>query len=242
MSEEIDREEYSNSKLTQVSFEMRFYPLLEIDTIISKFQKDIRMELPDLRIGQIVVQDTKGIQEKKQYSFRSKEGEITLNITNANLSIRHFQYSNFENFKKLIEGIVHKFTTIFESLEDLLFLGLRYINDFDFDNVDLNKIVEYFNSGLDSNRITEKQIDDFSIEQRFKINEGNFRLFIAFKTDPIINSKLFKIDMDSNYSDPNIQIETLGDKLEELHRNIKKEFLSIITEPLKEDVLRRSEE
>ena len=36
-----NREIYPNSKLNTVSFEIRFYPLLEIDLDIHNFQKEI---------------------------------------------------------------------------------------------------------------------------------------------------------------------------------------------------------
>ncbi len=244
MSEDIDREEYPNSKLTNVSFEMRFYPLLEIDTMMSSFQKEIRKDLPDFRVGQVVIQDLKGIQEKKQYTFKSEGGDIALNITNYNLSIQHRQYSNYESFKEFIEKIVKKFTTKFESLKELQFIGLRYTNNFEFDTdkVDLNKIVSYFNSGLDANRIIEKQIEEYRIEQRYKINNGIFRLFIGFKTDTITNSRLFTIDMDSNFTNTHIKFEILGEKLNELHRNIKTEFITIITDKLKNEVLKKEDE
>lgn len=244
MSEDIDREEYPNSKLTNVSFEMRFYPLLEIDTLISSFQKEIRENLPDFRKGKIMIKDSKGIQEKKQYIFRSEAGEITLNITNYNLSIQHHRYSNYEDFKELIENIVEKFTGKFESLKELQFIGLRYTNDFEFDidKVDLNTIVSYFNSGLDSNRIIEKQIEEYRIEQKYKINDGNFKLFIGFKTEIITNSRFFTIDLDSTFPDTHIKLESLSGKLDEMHRNIKTEFITIITEKLKNEVLRKRDE
>jgi len=244
MSEEIDREVYPNSKLTNVSFEMRFYPLLEIDTMISSFQKEIRVDLPDFRVEPVAIQDLKGIQEKQKYTFKSEGGEITLNITNYNLSIQHHQYSKYENFKELIEKIINKFTAQFKSIKELLFVGLRYTNDFEFDidKVDLNTIVSYFNSGLDSNRIIEKQIEDYRIEQRYKINDGNFRLFIGFKTNTITNSRLFTIDMDSNFPNTNIKVEILGEKLDELHRTIKTEFITIITDKLKDEILRKRDE
>jgi len=126
----------------------------------------------------------------------------------------------------------------------LQYIGLRYTNNFkfDIDKVDLNTIVSYFNSGLDSNRIIEKQLDEFRIEQRYKINDGNFRLFIGFKTNIRSNSRLVTIDLDSNFPNAHIKLEIFGEILDKLHRMIKTEFITIITDRLKDEVLRRRDE
>ena len=88
MIKQEEKEIFPNSKLTTVSFELRYYPLLEIDATIQNFQKVIRDILPNYRDGQIAIRDSKGIQEKMQYIFFSKEEDISLKITNYNLIIQ----------------------------------------------------------------------------------------------------------------------------------------------------------
>ena len=73
METQKEREIYPNSKLSSVSFEMRYYPLLQIDIDIVKFQTEVRELLPDYNIEK-AFKTTKrgGIQEQNIHTFTSQ--------------------------------------------------------------------------------------------------------------------------------------------------------------------------
>ena len=245
MENQIRREKYPNSKLVNVSFEIRFFPLLEIDLNIVQFQAKIRESLPNYRIEKAFAStyDLGKVQEMTVHIFDSEVQELSLRITNSNFIFQTKKYETFEIFKKKIEEYTNKFFSQFKSIKEIIFIGLRYTNDFEFkgENFNLNKFIEYFNLGLDSAKIISNNINNFRLEQTYQIEDSKFKLFSGLQTDTKYNKIFFTIDLDSNMSNKKIDIDKLGNWLNIHHKNIKKEFESIITEKLRDEILRKSE-
>jgi len=241
-----NRDIYLNSKLSRVSFEIRFYPLLEIDTEIVKFQKEVRDELPIYTIEKALKQDTITglLNEQNIHRLRTEEGELTISITTTNFSIQAKKYEKFESYREMIKNFTDKFFDKFQDIQQLGFLGLRYMNNFEFKiegSINLNTAIEYFNFGIDAQEILERNIENFQVQQRYNIQDAIFKKFIGLRKDEKFNFYDVKIDLDSNYPNAKIPKDELRPNLNKLHKNIKEVFRNAITEKLKTDVLNKSE-
>ena len=237
-----NRDIYLNSKLSRVSFEIRYYPLLEIDTDLVKFHKEIRDELPIYTIEKGFKQDaiTGLLNEQNIHRIRTEDGELIIIITTTNLSIQLKKYEKFESYRKMIKKFTDKFFEKFQAIQQLEFLGLRYINNFEFKiegSINLNSTIEYFNFGVDSQEILERNIEDFQMQQKYNIQGAIFKKYIGLRKDGKFNLYDVKIDLDSNCV--KIHKDELILNLNKLHKNIKEVFRNSITEKLKTDVLNK---
>ncbi len=241
-----NRDIYLNSKLSRVSFEIRYFPLLEIDTDIVIFQKEVRDELPIYTAEKAVKQDpiTGLFNEQKIHRFRKEDEELTIIITTTSFSIQVKKYKKFETYREMIKNFTDKFFKKFQGIEKLEFLGLRYINNFEFKiegSINLTSAMEYFNFGIDSQDILERNIENFQVQQRYIIRDAIFKKFIGLRKDEKFNFYDVRIDLDSNYPNAKIHKVELRSNLNKLHKNIKEVFKTVITEKLKTDVLNKSE-
>lgn len=230
---------YPNTKLDRVHFEIRYYPLLEIDNNIVSFQKQLRSDLPNYRIEQLLKKDSMGIQEQTQHIISSDNNHLILKITNSNIVLSIAKYEGYGLFKELINSLVKKFLTQFDDIKDFLFIGMRYVNKFEFDieKVNLKAITDYFNIDINPKKVIEKKIDDIKVEERYKIKNAIFKRLIVLKLNQKLKQYEVIIDLDS-FTNEKISAEHLMGKLDELHANIKLEFEDIITDKLKDEILR----
>jgi len=241
-----NREIYPNSKLINVSFEIRFYPLLEIDLEIVQFQKKIREELPIYKIDKTLKRDndTKLLVEQNVHSFKSEEGNISLNITTNNLSLQNKNYPRFESFRERVLKYTNIFLSKFDSIKQLGFLGLRYINEYELstDDFKLEDVVEFFNTGLDRKEILKKKIEDFQLSQIYYIDKSRQKRFFGLTKDTKYKLYAIRLDIDSNFTDIKMPIQEWEENLNLLHKNLKISFQNSITEEFKKKFLRKRED
>ncbi len=241
-----NRELYPNSKLTNVSFEIRFYPLLEIDLEIVQFQKEIREEFPIYKIDKKLKRDnvTKLLEEQNVHSFKSEKGDISLNITINNLSLQNKNYQRFESFREKVLKYTNIFLSKFDSIKQLGFLGLRYINDYELNTEDFNleDVVNFFNTGLDKKEILKKKIEDFQLSQRYYIDKSRLKRFFGLNKDTNYKLYAIRLDIDSNFPDIKMPIQEWEENLNLLHKTLKNSFENTITEEFKNKILRKGED
>jgi len=230
---------YPNTKLDSVHCEIRFYPLLEIDNKIVTFQKDLREFLPNYRISKIVKRDNMEIQELNEHTFSDEDGKNVLAITNSTFIFSTNQYDRYSSFREKYLSLSKEFFDLFKDIKQILFLGLRYINKFEFDTKteSFEKILGYFNFSLDLDRLKEKKIENFRLEERFEIGNANFKRTFFLQKNIQLNRYLLLLDLDSNYLNAELNSDKLKENLNTLHKNIKSEFNNSITEACKQEIL-----
>ena len=91
------------------------------------------------------------------------------------------------------------FKTHFNSIGEIIFLGIRITLDFNFDALtrELEEIVNFFDLDTDKNDIIEKNVYDFRLEKRYMKDDVIFKKFIGFEKDSKINIYSVNIDLDS---------------------------------------------
>lgn len=234
MNEQSNNEDYPNPQLKTVNFEIRYYPILNIDSMIGQFQEEIIDTLPDYRSEKKYVSDRIGIQERTVHSFFNEDKKLSLNISNSNFHLADRNYKRYSPFKDNITTFTRKFFNKFESIKQILFIGLRYVNNFEFklEETDFDEFLEYFNINDASVKDTA---ENFRIEFVYKEDIFKFKKFLGYTKT--ISSHFFTVDIDSN-SNARFVPTDLDSKLESLHDRIIEEFELIITDKLRDDVLR----
>ena len=140
----VPRVIYHHSPLIQVICQLRFPPILRIDTEIpALLQEDIRGEFPNFTETsewalEQATQPTEGVvpdlfrqmlqsSGSKNYAFASEDGQWQLNLTRTFISLTTTNYHRWEEFKPKFVGPLAAFTRIY-SPSSFTRIGLRYIN------------------------------------------------------------------------------------------------------------------
>lgn len=237
-----NREIYPNPMLKDANFEMRFYPLLDIDLYIIDFQKELREDLPIFKRDKIYKKDPgdETVSEIISHSFKSERNDMKLTITNSTLSFVALKYTRYEDFKGMIIKFTSKFLKKFDLINQLVFVGMRYINTFELKHEDttLEKITEYFNSGVEKEHIVSKKIEDFYFSAIYWDKKRRVKIDFMLNNDTINKMYRIKLDIDSNSPNTKLPTENLSKELDNLHKNIKIVFENSITDKLRNDTLR----
>ena len=238
MVEQPQKKIYSDSKLDRVSYEIRFDPFLEIVTRIADFQKEMRPTLPKHFPKKLYRQDSIGVHELTEHNFTSKNGNLILRVSSENFVLTTRQYESFESFKQSFLDILDKFLEKFV-IGEFTFIGMRYINQFEFDmdTIKLDKVLEYFNLGSNQDRIKNTAIEIFKLDEKYEINNANFKRYFGFIANFQLKKYGIVLDLDSNFINIELNPKELPDKLDKLHSNIKVEFENSITPACEKEVL-----
>jgi uncharacterized protein (TIGR04255 family) len=160
---------YPKNNLNDVIFHIKFSPLSKLCTnekdAILEFQKEVEKEFPNLefekkRKPKYNVDRTGKLGEdrnRKQAAWILSNENKQIRISNGELRLIHDgeKYDTFKAFLKDVNLIVDGLSKY--DLENVEFIGLRYINQFEIENENL--IDEYFNPSLHLRR------DEFSEEE-----------------------------------------------------------------------------
>jgi uncharacterized protein (TIGR04255 family) len=142
----VERVKYNNTPLENVICQLRFPPILAIDSETpSEFQSLIRNEFPyyDEKIefqqeistalninspDQIVNPVTK-VSSNKNHEFKSEESDWTINLTRTFISISTTNYSTWEEFLDKFKTPLLSIIKVYEPIH-FTRIGLRYVDIF----------------------------------------------------------------------------------------------------------------
>jgi uncharacterized protein (TIGR04255 family) len=140
---EAPRVIYHNNPLDRVICQLRFPPILRIDTEIpAAFQEAIRMDFPEFRekeevalpIPQRFQKDVPADvlrqmmpSETKNYEFSSEDGAWTVNLTRTFLALTARKYRRRQEFREQLNGPLAALTKIYQPAT-FSRIGLRYVD------------------------------------------------------------------------------------------------------------------
>jgi uncharacterized protein (TIGR04255 family) len=181
---ETQRVIYQKNPLDQVICQLRFPPILKIDTEIpaifqEKIRKDFpnftetKLEIPLNATGKIPIDISSILQSSgtKNHEFSSEDGSWKINLTRTFLAITSNDYSRWENF---VDKINLPLSALIEVYSPGYFsrVGLRYINiikrsSLDLDNVDWNDLIKPYILGILGSTNVGKNVKNF--ENKYEI-------------------------------------------------------------------------
>jgi len=141
---EVDRVIYRTNPLDRVICQLRFPPILKIDTEIpSQFQDKLRSEYPNLSESKEVLfniqmgmqnkipseefKQLSGSSESKNYEFSSENNQWKINLTRSFLSLSTNHYTRWDEFRERLQIAIKTFVDIYQPLA-FSRIGLRYID------------------------------------------------------------------------------------------------------------------
>lgn len=143
---EVERVKYNKSPLENVICQLRFPPILSIDSEIPYlFQNEIREQFPNyeekvevqqeinaainIGIGNPIVNPMAKVSTNKNHEFASEDGLWKINLTRTFMSISTTRYCTWEDF---LQRLVVPLNTLLSIYQPAYFsrIGLRYVDVF----------------------------------------------------------------------------------------------------------------
>jgi len=142
---EVKRVIYKKNPLDQVVCQLRFPPILKIDSEVpADFQDRLRSDYPNLSEASLFnVQVPKGVDASsiplefvkqmvqssgnKNYEFSSEDGQWKVNLTRSFIALTANKYKRWEEFRDKLVGLLGKLVDIY-SPAYYTRIGLRYID------------------------------------------------------------------------------------------------------------------
>jgi len=251
---EVRRVIYKKNPLDRVICQLRFPPILKIDTEIpSEFQDKIRKDFPNfLEKPGIEVEIPQNIKGKipievlnqffhrfanKNYEFSSEDGQWQVNLTRTFLAFASKKYERWEDFKsKLINSLMALIDVYNPSFFSRI--GLRYIDVINrkvlgLGDVEWDELLQPYILGLLSSPDIKERIQNF--ESKYEINllddVSKVRLITRFVIPSNTSEKCFMIDSDFNRSDKTNIDEALN-KLDYFNKRASRLIQWCITDQL----------
>jgi len=226
---------YKKNVLDRVICQLRFRPILKIETTIpAEFQEKIRKKFPIYRDkSEFKIQvDSKEIDiipseivEKigkspmyKNHEFSTESGDWAINLTRHFIALSTKSYTSWDNFQHQLFKIVEYLIDIYD-ISEFTRLGLRYINIiqrtlFNLENVEWDKLLNKELLGLMSTQDYGEMVTSF--ESKFNINledgQSNLRVITQLVEEVDSREKCVKIDNDI-YSVDKYSYEDINEKL-----------------------------
>lgn len=236
-------ESFTRNFLTNVSFGIRFPPLLEIQNNIPKFQRKVRDVFPKLRMGFPIASISIGISPplavpgETEWAFLSEDEKHQVKTTFNRCVVISTEYQGYEEFLKLAMNTFDPFAKIMK-IDKFSRIGLRYVNEIPLtgNSPPSDEVLRLFNPIFDQDRIRLDKPFLFNSEYRSRS-----------KSDVILSSKNallerpggghhYIIDLDlyvNQTAVPPSNLKNVVNQLhsharEEFHRNIKDDFLNVL--------------
>jgi len=238
---ETKRVIYKRNPLTKVICQLRFPPILRIDTEVpSLFQEAIRNSFPlyneKVELMQTTAVGLTKTASNRNHEFCSDDSIWKINLTRTFLSISTSQYHHWEEF-------IEKFLISTEALLSIYHppfftrVGLRYINVFDRSALELNdanwtELLKPYFLGLLSTEIgNEVQNCENVYEVKLRDNDSIVRIATSFVQNAKSKEQCYMVDNDF-HCPKKLKTDDLGGKLDFLHERSTRLIQWIITEKL----------
>ncbi len=255
---EAPRVIYKKNPLVEVICQLRFPPILKIDTDIpANFQDSIRSDFPNFKeTSEWKVEIDPTSQEKlppevlsqllkstgtKNYEFSTDDENWKINLTRTFIALTTRSYTRWETFKEKWIKLLKVFNEIY-SPDYFSRVGLRYIDVFDrsfigLGNVPWRELFQPHITGILSvDGIGEKVI---SFENKYEIQledgESKVRIITKFVTPRNSDEIAFMIDSDF-YINSRINVENATEKLDFFNIRGSRLLQWCITERLQEAI------
>ncbi len=214
-------EVYPNAPLVETIFEIRFPPVLAINSLRHEFQEAVKAEFPVVQFPVIQAGEAPGL---SPYTFVSSDGGRRLMISASAVAYSSAIYPDFQTFKgealDYLGSIVKRY-----GITDLIRTGLRYTNFLPFVREDgLVPLARYFNLNLPYGGFSH-----FELRTVVRQERGNLLVRIEQSSFSEGTQELFLLDFDYVKSE-SLAATFLSEYLDESHDRTKYFFEHLITE------------
>ena len=234
MFPEAPRVMYKKNPLDRVICQLRFPPILRIDTEVpAQFQERIRKDFPDFcekeeltlprKIRQELPVELLGRimpSETKNYEFSSENALWKINLTRTFVALTTRKYRKWEEFKGRLDAPLGGLIEIYEPAH-FSRIGLRYIDvikrsELDLDGVDWSELLQPYILGLLGSSTINKQVQ--SLEAKYEIRLDDQGGIVRIVTGLVEEDKevCFLIDTDF-YDTRKTDTSEVVNKLENFH-------------------------
>jgi uncharacterized protein (TIGR04255 family) len=224
---EVKRVIYKKNPLKEVICQLRFAPILKINTELpADFQDKIRNEFPNYeQDGQALIGPLaelvgeKYTNVEKNHKFTSLDGNWSINLTHTFIALSCIEYERWEEFGGKLEKIVEAFSDIYKP-SDFTRIGLRYIDvinrkELGLDNVGWTDLVKKQILGLIGIPKIGVAVKDFVSSYILQLDDktSEVRIITRFGIEENNNEQCLIIDSDFS----NKERHSMKDYIEKLH-------------------------
>jgi uncharacterized protein (TIGR04255 family) len=253
--EKVQRVIYKRNPLDKVTCQLRFPPILKIDSELpANYQERVRDMFPlysekvevvqdfSNRMGQVFAPDVSSSfrksESQKHHLFSSGDGIWNLILNRTYISLTTSKYTKWEDFKLKLFAPIQALLEIYKP-PFFTRIGLRYIDIFDrsklgLGNSDWGDLLKPYVLGLLYSPIAK---DVRSCETKYEITledkESVLRIITALVNNIITQERGYLVDSDFYYPKMTALID-YSDKLEFLHEQADRLIKFIITEKLEQ--------
>lgn len=236
---EVERVVYKKNPLDNVICQLRFPPILKIDTEIpSSFQEMIRQDYPNLtESSEWVFETTSGTQKvpsdeikqilqsagnKKNYEFSSVDGKWKVNLTRNFLSLSTSNYRRWEEFRDRLKSPLEALINVYKPTH-FSRLGLRYVDvivrsQLGLNNVPWKQLINNNLLGALASSDIGDSVQNFESTYFIQLSGKNSMLRMVARTVKKADTgeTCFMIDSDFSDASEHSEEEVIG-KLDYLH-------------------------
>ena len=250
---ESQRVIYAKNPLVNVICQLRFPPILRIDTEVpSLFQDFIKNDYPFYKeLTEFQTEVSSGVQQPlneflinqatkasftKNHEFSSEDGNWKINLTRTFLSISSTNYQTWENF---LEQFTKARKALLEIYAPPFFtrIGIRYIDIIDrsklgLESIEWKELLQPYFLGLLSSEVSESiQNCENSFEIGLRDGVSIARIVTSFATNVSSNERCYQIDSDF-YTPRKTSVPETDSTLNFLHERASRLIRWVITEKL----------
>ena len=246
---EVKQVRYSKPPLVETVFELRFPPILRIDTETpDKFQDLIRHRFPEYEVQNEIQQQVVGNVNQNQFLaetklssnivhvFSSDDKKNVVKLTRNNIFYSTTNYLGWDRFKEESIFVMKYFADIYQTSQ-FSRIGLRYINVIDRTKLGLDistpwkALVKNYYLGLLANPTESEKIESYELVTGLKFGPKtaiNLRVTLLVN----LNSQETCLGLDNDCFLPEGD-EDFQTTIESLHTHCEYYFFNAITEELR---------
>jgi len=246
---EAPRVIYKKNPLDQVICQLRFPPILRIETEVpAHFQERIRKEFPDFCEKEELTLPQKIRQEfpvellgkimpsqTKNYEFSAESAVWKVNLTQTFVALSTRKYRKWEEFKDRLDGPLKALIEIYEPAY-FSRIGLRYIDiikrsELSLDGMDWNELLQPYILGLLGSTNVNKYVQGLEAKYEIRLDdEGGIARIVAGLVEQD-KEVCFLIDTDF-FDTRKVETSQVANKLENFHVLASRLIQWLITERL----------
>ncbi len=169
---------YEKHQLVEVICQLRFPPILSIDTDVpSAFQDRIRERFPRYEVRDENLPTASGMQKQKNHSFISADGSYKLSLTKSFIALSTMRYTSWEDFAAWLDEPLGQFISVYKPAY-FERIGLRYLNGISREKLELehcrwNDLFQSRYLGvLDDDDVAEASVSKCSVDIEMKLDHG----------------------------------------------------------------------
>lgn len=249
---EVQRVIYRRNPLDQVVCQLRFPPILRIESDIpADFQDIVRVDFPNFSetLG-VLIEVPKELKGKvpldlfappniKNYEFSSEDGQWKVNLTRTFVALTANKYERWEEFKDKLVGPLNALIDVYSPIY-FSRVGLRYINvikrsELGLDGVDWSELLEPYVMGILGVPEVGDRVEGFESNYQVRLSdeESIVRIVTGFVVDPDMSERYYRIDNDF-FNVTKIDINVAMEKLDYFNQRGSRLFRWCITDRLHE--------